>query len=118
MRLIALAKAERRCEVAAEVIHLLDVCQKGLVDGLLVRYTAARHLLLLYSTSAKILTYWPIGGFHHPYLCFLSLLEESLLGSFLLGLLTDEVLGCRDLVDLGLGNASQVDLERSGDDVS
>jgi len=57
MRLVALAKAERRCEVAGEVIHFLDVCQKGLVDGLLVRYTAARHFLLLYSTSAKILTY-------------------------------------------------------------
>jgi hypothetical protein len=52
------------------------------------------------------------------YLCLLALLEESLLGSLLLGLLANEVLGSRDLVDLGLGNTSEVNLERSGDHVS
>jgi len=52
------------------------------------------------------------------YLCLLSLLEESLLGSLLLGLLADEVLRGRNLVDLGFGNTSKVNLERSGNDVS
>lgn len=52
------------------------------------------------------------------YLCLLSLLEESLLASLLLGLLSDEVLGLSDLLDLLLVDSGQVNLLRCGDDVS
>lgn len=45
------------------------------------------------------------------YLGLLSLLEESLLASLLLGLLSGEVLGLRDLLDLGGVDTGQVDLE-------
>lgn len=52
------------------------------------------------------------------YLCLLSLLEESLLAGLLLGLLTNEVLGLGDLVDLGAVESGKVDLLGCGDDVS
>jgi hypothetical protein len=52
------------------------------------------------------------------YLGGLALLEESLFTSLLLSLLGGEVLGSRNLLDLGLVDASKVDLERGGDDVS
>lgn len=52
------------------------------------------------------------------YLCLLSLLEESLLASLLLGLLPDEVLGLADLLDLLLVDSGQVNLLGCGDDVS
>lgn len=52
------------------------------------------------------------------YLCLLALLEESLLAGLLLGLLSDEVLGLSDLLDLLVVNSGQVDLLRCGDDVS
>lgn len=52
------------------------------------------------------------------YLGLLSLLEESLLASLLLGLLGGEVLGLGNLLNLGLVDASKVDLERGGDDIS
>lgn len=58
-----------------------------------------------------------IGGFV-SYLWLLSLLEESLLASLLLGLLTHEVLGLGDLVNLLGVDAGQVDLLGGGDDVS
>lgn len=54
----------------------------------------------------------------NSYLGLLSLLEESLLAGLLLGLLRGEVLGPGDLLNLGLVDASQVDLEGGGDDVS
>lgn len=44
------------------------------------------------------------------YLGLLSLLEESLGGGLLLGLLSGEVLGLRDLLDLGSVQAGDVDL--------
>lgn len=44
------------------------------------------------------------------YLGLLSLLEESLSGGLLLGLLSGEVLGLRDLLDLGSVQAGDVDL--------
>jgi len=52
------------------------------------------------------------------YLGLLSLLEESLLTSLLLGLLGGEVLGLRDLLNLLLVEARDVDLVRGSDDVS
>lgn len=52
------------------------------------------------------------------YLWLLSLLEESLLASLLLGLLSDEVLGLSDLLDLLLVNSGQVNLLGCGDHVS
>jgi hypothetical protein len=116
MWLVALAKAERRSQIAGEVVDLLDVGQEGLVNSLLVRYPAAGHLLLLLNLSAPRL--------QHPktvqlsYLCLLALLEESLLAGLLLGLVGGEVLGGGNLVDLGLGDTRQVDLEGCGDDVS
>lgn len=54
----------------------------------------------------------------HSYLCLLSLLEESLLAGLLLGLLTNEVLGLGDLVDLAALDSGKVDLLGGGDDVS
>lgn len=57
-------------------------------------------------------------GFFGTYLGLLSLLEESLSGSLLLGLLGGEVLGLRDLLDLGGVKAGDVDLVGGGDDVS
>lgn len=116
MWLVALAKAERRSQIAGKVVDLLDVGQEGLVNGLLVRYPAAGHLLLLFNVSAPKLQH--PGTFHPSYLCLLALLEESLLASLLLGLVGGEVLGGGNLVDLGLGDTGQVDLEGCGDDVS
>lgn len=58
---------------------------------------------------------------HHEivaYLGLLSLLEESLLTSLLLGLLGGEVLGLRNLLNLLLVQTRDVDLVRGGDDVS
>lgn len=52
------------------------------------------------------------------YLWLLSLLEESLLASLLLGLLANEVLGLSNLIDLLGIDASQVDLLGGGDDVA
>ena len=52
------------------------------------------------------------------YLGLLSLLEESVLAGLLLGLLGGEVLRRRDLLNLGLVDAGQVDLHGCGDDVS
>lgn len=52
------------------------------------------------------------------YLWLLSLLEESLLAGLLLGLLSDEVLGLADLLDLLLVDSGQVNLLGCGDDVS
>lgn len=52
------------------------------------------------------------------YLGLLALLEESVLTGLLLGLVGGEVLGLRDLVDLLLVEAGDVDLVGSGDDVS
>ena len=52
------------------------------------------------------------------YLWLLSLLEESLLAGLLLGLLTNEVLGLGNLVDLGAVDSGQVNLLGGGDDVS
>lgn len=48
----------------------------------------------------------------------LSLLEESLLASLLLGLLGGEVLGLSNLLDLLGIKARDIDLEGGGDDVS
>lgn len=97
MGLVTLSQAEGASEVASQQVHLLDVGDQGLVDGLLVGSTAAGDLLLL---------------------GLLSLLEESLLTGLLLGLLGSEVLGLRDLLDLLLIEAGDVDLVGSGDDVS
>lgn len=52
------------------------------------------------------------------YLWLLSLLEEGLLAGLLLGLLSDEVLGLTDLLDLLLVDSGQVNLLGCGDDVS
>lgn len=52
------------------------------------------------------------------YLWLLSLLEESLLASLLLGLLADEVLGLGDLVNLAAVDSGEVDLLGCGDDVA
>ncbi len=47
MGLIALAQAEGGGEVAREQVHLLDVGQESLVDGLLIGGPAGVDLLLL-----------------------------------------------------------------------
>lgn len=52
------------------------------------------------------------------YLGLLSLLEESLLTGLVLGLLSGEVLGLRNLLDLLGVQTSDIDLVRGGDDVS
>jgi hypothetical protein len=52
------------------------------------------------------------------YLGLLSLLEESLLTSLLLGLVGGEVLGLGDLLDLLLIEAGDIDLVGGGDDVA
>jgi hypothetical protein len=59
-----------------------------------------------------------VWGVFFSYLGLLSLLEESFGTSLLLGLLSGEVLGLRDLLDLGGVQAGDVDLVGSGDDVS
>ena len=46
--LVALAQAERTCQIAGEHVNLLDVGQESLVDSLLIRRSAAADLLLLY----------------------------------------------------------------------
>lgn len=55
---------------------------------------------------------------NQTYLNLLSLLEESLLTSLLLGLLGGEVLGLSDLLDLLGVEAGDIDLLGGGDDVS
>lgn len=60
----------------------------------------------------------PMTRVNRSYLCLLSLLEESLLASLLLGLLSDEVLGLGDLLNLLLVDSGQVNLLGCGDDVS
>lgn len=97
MGLVTLPQAERAGEVRSQHVNLLDVGNQSLVDGLLVGGTAAVDLLLL---------------------GLLSLLEESLLTSLLLGLLSGEVLGLRDLLDLLLVETGDVDLVGGSDDVS
>jgi hypothetical protein len=52
------------------------------------------------------------------YLGLLSLLEESLLASLLLGLLGGEVLGLRNLLDLLGVETRDIDLHGGGDDVA
>lgn len=52
------------------------------------------------------------------YLGLLSLLEEGLFASLILGLLGGEVLGLGDLLDLGLVQTGDVHLVGGGDDVS
>jgi hypothetical protein len=52
------------------------------------------------------------------YLWLLSLLEESLLAGLLLLLLSSEVLGLGDLLDLGGVNTAEVDLLGGGDHVA
>lgn len=47
MGLVALSQGEGSSEVAGEELDLLDVRDKGLVDGLLVLHTVLAHLLLL-----------------------------------------------------------------------
>jgi hypothetical protein len=58
------------------------------------------------------------SGLVVSYLGLLSLLEESLLTSLLLGLLSSEVLGLRDLLDLLLVETGDVDLIGGSNDVS
>lgn len=111
VRLVALAQAERRSEVARQQIHLLDVGQQSLVDGLLVSCSAAANLLLLLRFVSHLFArcecHKKSGG---SYLCLLALLEESLLASLLLGLLGGEVLGLSNLLNLLLVYSGQVDL--------
>lgn len=52
------------------------------------------------------------------YLCLLALLEERLLGGLVLNLIAGKVLGLRNLVELGLVQTFQLNLERSGDHVA
>lgn len=120
MGLVALAEAERGGEVAGEEVDLLDVGNQRLVDGLLVGRPAAGNLLLLcvLSVFASRLTSHPPGRNVSSYLGLLSLLEEGVLAGLLLGLLGGEVLRPRDLLNLGLVDAGQVDLHGCGDDVS
>jgi hypothetical protein len=95
--LVTLSQAEGACEVAGQELDILDVGDQSLVDGLLVGRTSAADLLLL---------------------SLLSLLEESLLTSLLLGLLGGEVLGLRNLLNLLLVEAADVDLVGGGDNVA
>jgi len=118
--LVALAEAERGGEVAGEHVDLLDVGNQRLVDGLLVGRPAAGNLLLLCIVSVLPLS--PVRASTPDtgcsYLGLLSLLEEGILASLLLGLLGGEVLRPRDLLNLGLVDAGKVDLDGCGDDVS
>ena len=76
---VALPEREVGGEVALEVVLLLDGLKNGLVDGLLVLGAAGGNLLLL---------------------GLLALLEESLLGALLVGLLVaGEVVGVGDLLE-------------------
>lgn len=76
---VTLPQAEVGGKVALEVVLLLDGLKNGLVDGLLVLGAAGGNLLLL---------------------GLLTLLEESLLGALLVGLLVaSEVVGVRDLLE-------------------
>ena len=96
------------------MFNTLNIGQKSLVDGLLVRYPTARDLFLLWSMSV-LLRHARVFA---SYLCLLALLEESFLTSLFLGLLRGEVLRRRNLVYLVLGNTGKVDLIRCGYDVS
>lgn len=125
MGLVALSQAEGALEVAGEQVHLLDVGDQGLVDGLLVGSAAAADLLLLLKATGVSIpmefSKFPIKCVQRwgkAYLGLLSLLEESVLTGLLLGLLGGEVLGLGDLLDLLLVEAGDVDLVRGGDDVS
>jgi hypothetical protein len=90
--LVALAQAERAGEVAGQHIYLLDVGNQSLVDGLLIRRSAAANLLLLLKYHFRQLlsparSQCPTNS----YLWLLSLLEESLLAGLVLGYVTGEV---------------------------
>lgn len=115
--LVTLAQGERRGEVAGEELDLLDVGDEGLVDGLLVGNAAAGNLLLLHHHVSIVRPVFQLRILK-SYLGLLALLEESLLTGLLLGLLGGEVLGLSNLVDLGLVDASEIDLLGSGDDVA
>ena len=120
MGLVALAEAERGGKVAGEHVDLLDVRDERLVDGLLVGRPAAGNLLLLciMSVSPPVHPFTPPAPECSSYLGLLALLEESLLASLLLGLLGGEVLRPRDLLNLGLVEAGQIDLHGCRNDVS
>lgn len=118
MGLVTLSQAEGASEVASQQVHLLDVGDQGLVDGLLVGSTAAVDLLLLWGHKVSHQRNKKNPVSKKSYLGLLSLLEEGLLAGLLLGLLGGEVLGLRDLLDLLLIEARDVDLVGSGDDVS
>lgn len=80
-------------------------------------WSAARLLLISFFCSPCVSFIFPLGC-ESSYLGLLSLLEESLLTSLLLGLLGGEVLGLGDLLNLLLVEAGDVDLVGGGDDVS
>jgi hypothetical protein len=125
------AEAEAGGEVVDEVSLLLDVGQKGLVDGLLVLNAVLSGLLLLSQLSVRFI----YNAMKAAYLGLLALLEESILARLVSGLVLGEVAvlagllqdtlidtldvdgggGSNDIAGVYSSQRNAVDFERTGD---
>lgn len=93
---------------------LLNVGQKGLVDGLLVLNAVLGGLLLL----LRLLVRFACGASEAAYLGLLALLEESILSGLVCGLVLGEVALLRGLLQDTLINTSDVDGGGGSDDIA
>jgi hypothetical protein len=108
------AKAEARGEVVDEVSLLLNVGQKGLVDGLLVLNAVLGGLLLL----LQLLVRFAYSASDAAYLGLLALLEESILSGLVCGLVLGEVALLRGLVQDTLIDTLDVDGGGGSNDIT
>lgn len=108
------AEAEAGREVVDEVSLLLDVGQKGLVDGLLVLDAVLGGLLLL----LLVLVLFIYDDMEAAYLGLLALLEESILARLVCGLVLGEVALLGGLLQDTLIDTLDVDGGRGSDDIA
>lgn len=109
---VGAAEAEAGSKVVDQVGLLLDVGQKGLVDGLLVLNAVLGGLLLL----SQLLVRSRCGLVRYAYLGLLALLEERVLAGLVSGLVLGEVAVLAGLLQDLLINALDVHGGRGGND--
>jgi hypothetical protein len=109
---VGAAQAEAGSKVVDQVGLLLDVGEKGLVDGLLVLNTVLGGLLLL----SRMLVRSTRGAVGYAYLRLLALLEERVLAGLVGGLVLGEVAVLASLLQDLLVNALDVHGGRGSND--
>lgn len=115
---VTLPQAERTGEIADEEWLLLDGSQESLIDGLLVCGTGAGWLLLLYIALISHIFPKKEPPLMLSYLWLLALSEECFLTLLLLTSFPSKVGWLRNLVNLLLVNARDVDLVGCRNDVA